>query len=243
VSDAAQLAGFRLLRAFRQLFEGRVYRHRASTQGDVVAIELYEDLVSVGRSARFVEAVRRGDRVLNLRNVRRGVRARRGDATFGQLIPGETAVAVPGCAVSRGPIATVEIGVEVKILAKAMIKQIDRVISDLGRQVEQFRRGGGNPISVGIVGVNHAHRYVSYEGRRKFPTSGQGGRPHPHQEAAEAERRLRADAAPNFDEFLVLKFRAPNERPFSFEWVDYDEVRLDCAAALARISNLYQQRF
>jgi hypothetical protein len=34
---------------------------------------------------------------------------------------------------ARGPIATVEIGVEVKILAKPMIKQIDRVINDPSR--------------------------------------------------------------------------------------------------------------
>ena len=49
----------------------------------------------------------------------------------------------PGFAVARGPVATVEIGVEVKILAKAMIKQIDRVIGDLVKQVTHFRRGAG----------------------------------------------------------------------------------------------------
>ena len=57
--------------------------------------------------------------------------ARRGDATFGEIIPGETPVVEPAIRLTRGPIATVEIGVEVKILAKAMIKQIDRVINDL----------------------------------------------------------------------------------------------------------------
>lgn len=34
--------------------------------------------------------------------------------------------------------ATIEIGVEVKILAKAMIKQIDRVTGDLTKQVGQY---------------------------------------------------------------------------------------------------------
>ena len=53
-----------------------------------------------------------------------------------------------GYLVARGPIATVEIGIEVKILAKAMIKQIDRVINDLRNQVVQFKRGGGNPICI-----------------------------------------------------------------------------------------------
>ena len=42
--------------------------------------------------------------------------------------------------VARGPTANIEIGVEAKILAKAMIKQIDRVIGDLQRQVMMFRR-------------------------------------------------------------------------------------------------------
>jgi len=187
--------------------------------------------------------VARRERVVNLKNIRRGVKARRGDATFGQIIPGETSVEVPNYRVARGPIATVEIGVEVKVLAKAMIKQIDRVISDLRRQVDQFRRGGGNPVCVGIVGINQAERYVSYEGRRRFPTTGRGGFLHPSQEAPEAERRLLAEAAPALDEFLMLRFRATNERPFPFEWVNYKETRLDYAAALARISTHYQQRF
>jgi hypothetical protein len=33
---------------------------------------------------------------------------RRGDGTFGELIPGEQATSVPGYAVARGPIATVD---------------------------------------------------------------------------------------------------------------------------------------
>jgi hypothetical protein len=138
---------FRLLAEFSRLFKGQIYRHRASNQGDFVAIHLYEDLLTINRSQRYIDAVlNRRDRVLNIQNRRRGIRARRGDATFGEIIPGEPPVIEPGYAVGRGPIATVEIGVEVKILAKAMIKQIDRVINDLWNQVTQFRRGGGNPI-------------------------------------------------------------------------------------------------
>jgi hypothetical protein len=37
-----------------------------------------------------------------------------------------------------------------------MIKQIDRVTGDLQKQVPQFPRGGGNPICVALVGINHA---------------------------------------------------------------------------------------
>lgn len=235
---------YRLLTEFRRLFEGRIYKHRASNQGDFVAMHLYEDLVAVQRSSKLVEAVvNRKDRVLNVQNRRRGVAARRGDATFGEIIPGETPIFKSGYLVGRGPIATVEIGVEVKILAKAMIKQIDRVINDLKNQVAQFRRGGGNPICLAIVGVNHADSTVGYEGDRPFPTTGRNGFLHPFQEAAEAERRLQALAAPDYDEFLLLRFKATNAKPYPFEWLDYNSTRLDYAAALSRISARYQQRF
>jgi hypothetical protein len=235
---------FRLLTEFRRLFEGKVYKHRDSSQGDFVAMHSFEDLIAIGRSPRLSAAViERKDRVLNVQNKRRGVAARRGDGTFGEIIPGETPINDTGYLVARGPIATVEIGVEVKILAKAMIKQIDRVINDLRNQVSQFRRGGGNPICVAVIGINQAVSTVSYEGDRPFPTTGRQGFLHPYQEAPEAERRLRSSAAPEFDEFLVLRFRATNVPPYSFDWVDYNETRLDYAAALSRISARYQQRF
>jgi hypothetical protein len=143
---------YRLLTEFRRLFEGRLYKHRASNQGDFVAMHLYEDLVAINRSVKLIDAaVNRKDRVLNVHNKRRGVTARRGDGTFGEIIPGETPIIDPGYLVARGSIATVEIGVEVKVLAKAMIKQIDRVINDLRNQVAQFKRGGGHPICVAVV--------------------------------------------------------------------------------------------
>lgn len=239
-----QRTEYRLLTEFRRLFEGKIYRHRSSNQGDFVAMHLYEDLVTIQRSSRFGEGVlTRQDRVLNVENRRRGVIARRGDGTFGEIIPGETAIFDPDYQVGRGPIATVEIGVEVKILAKAMIKQIDRVINDLRNQVVQFRRGGGHPICIAIIGVNEAESTVSYEGDRPFPTTGKDGFLHPSQEAPEAARRLRALAAPDFDEFLILPFKATNAAPWPFDWADYKETRLDYAATLSRISARYQQRF
>jgi len=235
---------YRMPAEFRRLFEGKIYKHRDSSQGDFVAMHLFEDLVTIERSSKLIEAaIHRKDRVLNVQNKRRGVAARRGDGTFGEIIPGEAPITDSGYLVSRGPIATVEIGIEVKILAKAMIKQIDRVINDLRNQAAQFKRGGGNPICVALVGINRAESTVGYEGDRPFPTTGKQGFLHPVQEAPEAERRLRADAAPEFDEFLVLRFRATNAPPYPFEWVDYNETRLDYAAALARISARYQQRF
>lgn len=235
---------YRLLTEFKRLFENKPYKHRASNQGDFVAMHLYEDLISINRSPKLVEAaIDRKDRVLNVQNKRRGVAARRGDATFGEIIPGETAIVDSGYQVGRGPIATVEIGVEVKILAKAMIKQIDRVINDLRNQVVQFKRGGGNPICIAVIGINQAESVVGYEGARAFPTTGTGGFLHPFQEAAAAERRLLSEARSEFDEFLVLRFKATNAPPYAFEWVNLRETELDYAAALSRICSRYQQRF
>jgi len=174
--------------------------------------------------------------------VRQGVKARRGDGTFGELIPGEDALALSGFKVARGPIATVEIGIEVKILAKAMIKQIDRVMTDLGNQVQHFKRKGGTPICVAVVGINWSPTYTSYEGDRAWPTDGKKY-VHPIQQAARAESRLRAEIAGKFDEFLVLGFRATNAGPFPFEWMDYRETFRDYGAILTRISREYEKRF
>jgi hypothetical protein len=224
------------------LFEGTRYRHRDSSLGDSVAWCLPEDLHALGISAALSARIDAGQRVLNVQNRAHGIRARRGDGTFGEIIPGEVAERVPGFVCARGPIATVEIGTEVKILAKAMIKQNDRVIGDLIKQTDQFRAAGGDPVCVGIVGINHSDHYVSYEGERPWPTDGHRYK-HPIQEAAEAESRLRARAASEFDEFLVLRFRAWNEPPHRFEWVDARRTTRDYGAVLTRIARKYEARF
>lgn len=146
---------YRLFTEFRGLFQGKKYEHRRSNLGDFVAMHLYEDLVSVNKSRKYVISVTDMSRVLNVQNKRKGVDARRGDGTFGELIVGEEPQVDPGYKVARGPVATVEVGVEVKILAKAMIKQIDRVKSDLAHQVQNFKRkaGSSHPICVAVVGI------------------------------------------------------------------------------------------
>src|SRR5580704_958063 len=112
--ETSQQNEYRLLTEFRRLFEGKIYKHRSSNQGDFVAMHLYEDLVAVHRSSKFRDAVvARKHCVLNVQNRRHGVVARRGDGTLGEIIPGETATFDVGYRVGRGPIATVEIGVEV----------------------------------------------------------------------------------------------------------------------------------
>lgn len=234
---------YRLLKEFRGLFEGVKYEHRRSNLGDFVAMHLYEDLVSVNKSKKYVLSVTSMSSVLNVQNKRRGIEARRGDGTLGELIIGEEPVVDPGYKVARGPVATVEIGVEVKILAKAMIKQIDRVQSDLAHQIEHFRHraGSSRPICVGIVGLNYADVTTSYEGERSYRTDG-GKYKHPIQEAEQARLRL-ANVASQYDEFLMLKYRAPNEEPYPFEWVNGRDTTQDYGAALIRISNEYQNRF
>jgi hypothetical protein len=144
--------------------------------------------------------------------------------------------------VARGPVATIEIGAETKILAKAMIKQIDRVINDLTNQVTQFKRGGGSPICVAFVGINFAEQYVSFEGRKRWPTDGRKYK-HPLQEAAQAEQRLNERARPAFDEFQILRFRATNAKPFPFEWVDLGKTEMEYSSVLTRISREYDRRF
>lgn len=233
---------FRLLDKFRSLFEKRKYEHRKSNLGDLVAAELYEDLLGLNRSPKLCAAIREHRRVVNAPNVVVGRKTRRGDGTFGEIVPSVPAVIVDGYSVARAPIANLEIGAETKILAKAMIKQIDRVISDLARQAEHFRTQNKRAICVAIVGVNFAEKYVSYEGRRRFPTDGRHHK-HPIQEAEEAEDRLHRYAASAFDEFLVLRFSALNTKPFPFVWLDESATTREYASALVRISSEYDQRF
>jgi hypothetical protein len=205
-------------------------------------MHLYEDLAALNRSSKLLPRIQANDRILSTKNLRQGIRARRGDGTFGEVVPGTPVISDPGFRVARGVVATVEIGAEMKILAKAMIKQIDRVTGDLQKQIPQFKRGAGNPICVALVGVNHAPYAVGYEGDRAYRTDGKANR-HPIQEAADAAQRLQRDVAPLYDEFIVLHYSATNDEPFPFSWVNFDQTSADYGAALVRISREYDRRF
>ena len=50
-------------------------------------------------------------------------------------------------------------------------------------------------------------------------------------------------AAPAFDEFQILRFRAENTEPFAFEWVDYIKTAKEYGALLVRLSREYDRRF
>lgn len=235
---------YKLLEQFRALFDGTVYRHRASTNGDKVALELYEDLLDLARSPKYVSRVQAGSRVVNTKNLITGNQNRRGDGSFGELLPHLQPQHVPGFNVPRGEIANIDIGVETKILAKAMIKQIDRVLSDLENQARVFKHKNPQAICVAIVGINQAPNYLSYEKDREFLTDGKAGYRHPSQECGEAERRVRQRiTAPLYDELIVLPFVATNQPPYTFAWANPQAVMNQYGAALLRISQEYERRF
>ena len=231
------MTDFKLLAKFEETFRQGPYLHRNSQLGNRIADFLFDDLYALDSNSRFRRDVDTGRAALNPKGTSPGLRARRGDGSFGPVVPGYQVQPYRNHVISVAPTAEVDIGAEVKILAKAMIKQIDRVISDLCGQSRAFRTKSPDATTVGIVGINVADHYVSFEGGRTYPTGAYG--PHPVQEAHEAERRLLASAEPCYSEFLVLPFKATNEAPFAFEWVREREVRDAYASILTRLLRSY----
>jgi hypothetical protein len=236
------MPSYKLLRRFEDTFVNGPYRHRDANLGNRIADFLYEDLFDLAPTSKLRRRVLANTHALNPKNVSPGIRARRGDGSFGDVVPGTLPVLAPGFSVVRAPTADVEIGAEVKIVAKAMMKQIDRVVSDMRRQAEHFKTKSPDAITVGLVGINWAEAYTSYEGDRSYPTDGRKY-PHPVQEAAEAEKRLLVDAAPALSEFAILRFRATNVEPYPFEWVSRAQTEADYGSRLVRILKAYERRF
>lgn len=235
---------YKLLEAFRGLFQGTEYRHRDSTQGDYVASFLVDDLYALGRSTKLKCALESRQSVLNTRNKTVGRSHRRGDGSFGAAVPNIQPHFIPETyTVALGEVASIEIGAEVKIFAKSMIKQLDRVGTDMINQAEEFKRSNVSAICIGIVGVNHAPVYRGLEGVREYITTGKGGHAHPIQEAIQTEQRLVARVSSHFDELVVLRFIATNMPPLLFNWVNEEQSMKEYGAALVRISALYERRF
>jgi hypothetical protein len=233
--------GFKLLGAFKGLFHEQVYKHRISTLGNIVATHLYEDLLDHGGSEKLISRVSSGDCVVNISGSTRGVKARRGDGTFGALVPGTDAIKVPGLAVLQGMVALTHIGAEFKIVATAHLKQIDRVLQDLTGSAVSLREKSPSAITVGFAAVNYSERWTGMEGTRSFPVIRKPRQA--IQQAEETSRRLLEIARPTFDEFVLLKFRATNEAPFPFEWLNPSGTASDYGAALVRLGALYERRF
>jgi hypothetical protein len=165
-------------------------------------------------------------------------RVRRNDSFSGRPPAAEVdIVRLQGFQVSEGVIAEPHIGCEVKIIAKAQQKQIDRVINDLRGFATRMKALHTRCINVAIAGVNHESEYVSYEGERSYR--------HPLRanEPKLTEARLR-ELEGDFDEILILPFRATNEAPdFPFRWVNEAKTRRDYGAVITRIGSLYDERF
>lgn len=220
------------------MFKGQVYRHRVSTTGDTIAGYLYEDLLALGQSPKLLVRVNRGDVAVNTGNQIKGKKGRRGDGTFGRVVPGSPVRAERDLTVPRGLVAHLEIGTEVKIGATKLIAQVDRVINDLSNQAEIFRTHNRNAIKVGIVGVNYADEYMGWEGERPFLAK----KP-PVKEASDFANRIERTVETRYDELLILRFSATNIEPYQFEWLNKLQTEQLYGSALVRISAEYERRF
>jgi len=80
------MSSYKLLETFRAVFQGKVYKHRDSSIGDVIASQLYEDLILLNKSEKLAARVGSHERVVNLGNKAVGKPSRRGDGTFGELV-------------------------------------------------------------------------------------------------------------------------------------------------------------
>ena len=240
-SPTTPTSDFKLLLAFENLFRGRAYNHRNAALGNFVASHLFEDLYAGALSPKFKQRVDSQSCVVSVAGSTRGVKARRGDGTFGAAVPGSEPVNFPGFIVWHGMVALTQVGTEVKILAKSQLKRIDRVIVDLVSSATSLKAKSSRAITVAIAAVNFSEKYTGIEGTREFPVDRTPARA--AQEAEETSRRLDAQVGPAFDEFLLLKFKATNRPPYPFGWLNVDSVRADYGAALVRIAHLYEQRF
>jgi hypothetical protein len=228
---------FRLLDTFRHTFQGTVYKHRNSTLGNKIGRALFEDLLKHNVSTHFMRHVDTGLGVVNIGGKVHGKRLRRNDSAFGKPPAAATTRAVVGFAVREGPMAEPRIGCEVKIIAKSQQKQIDRVINDLEGFARRTKALNKRCINIAIVAVNHESDYEGHEGQRTFRNALREGEPE------HVTARLDEELAGLYDELLVFRFRATNQPPYPFTWLDDRNVDLDYGAALARIGEKYQRRF
>jgi len=103
MTETPQAKQFELLDSFKALFAGKVYNHRVPHQGDFVALQLFEDLFRLQRSTLYAKRVQEGTHVVNTFNRVKNKTTRRGDGTFGELIPTEASKKIQNFVVRRGP--------------------------------------------------------------------------------------------------------------------------------------------
>jgi hypothetical protein len=229
---------YKLLSAFENVFRGHVYRHRSSTIGDGIAAFVFEDLIALRQSPKLLQRVKEHEVAVNTGNQIKGKKGRRGDGTFGRVVPGQVLLAEPGFEVRRGNVANLEIGTEVKIGATKLIAQVDRVINDLTKQAHIFLNHNPHALKMAIIGVNSAESYTGHEADREYQA-----KVPPAREAAEFAGRIERLAGPHYDELLILNFRATNTHPYEFEWVNTHDTQQLYGSILVRLSAQYEQRF
>jgi hypothetical protein len=231
-----------LLREFEGTFRGHPYIHRRANTGDKLAALFYEDLFEHSLQAHpkgsYVRRIQKKESVINTPNRVTGRRSRRADGTLGARVPVDNAEQIEGRHVARAPIATLQVGIEFKIMATKMTAQMDRVATDLRNQANELKQLNANAIRVAIVGVNHASAYEGYEGTRVFRAKRA-----PAAEAAAVIEFIVAGVESHFDELIVLRFAATNIAPFPFDWIDLNATRRLYSAANLRVGDLFQQRF
>ena len=230
---------FQLLETFKKTFEGRIYKHRNSTLGNKIGRTLFEDLLTHGVSPRYNHHISQGRGVVNLGGrIHTPKSIRRNDSIFGKPPVGEVLEPLnEGFSVPEGSVAEPRIGCEVKIIAKSQQKQIDRVISDLDNFALRMKTLNRKCINVAIIGINHESDYVGREGKRTFKHTLR------EQEPTTVREKISRDLGERYDEVLVLKFKATNQKPYPFRWLDPQAVDLDYGAALTRVGERYQERF
>ena len=154
---------FKLLARFEDTFRQGPYKHRSANLGNRIARELFEDLFAHSVSMRLTDRMRSQFEVVTVNGEIYGrKRVRRNDSFSGRPPAGELDIRTPtGSEVSEGVIAEPHIGCEVKIIAKAQQKQIDRVINDLRGFGVRMRSLHIRCVNVAVVGVNHESDYVS----------------------------------------------------------------------------------
>lgn len=229
----------RLLRRLAETFQGKVYRHRSATLGNLIGSELFEDLFEMEVSQSYKARVLNHELVVNTSGrIRNPLKIRRNDSVCGRPPAGiKVRVSAADKHVSLGPVAEPQIGCEVKILGKSFLKQIDRVINDLVGFRGRMHKRNPNCLNVAVVAVNFEPDYVSYEKDRAYKDPPRDG------EARETSARIINEIGDDYDELIIIPFKATNSPPYPFSLVNEKDTALDYGAVLTRLGAKYNKGF
>lgn len=251
-------SGYRVLDVFANLFHGRIYNPRSSTQNNAICQAFFEDVYSLGRSKTFVLRCDQGTHVVNARSEVHGISVRHGDGTFGERVPSAEPKRISRFAVPEGALSTLEIAIEVKVLSVALRKNQGNRLAELSHQLDAFKRAARvdnqRPlITIALVFLNAAERFAAIEGHQ---SSLKGGPParitiadgitrkSPAQEAATTEAFfVREMQQIGYRYPLILKYRATNEPPYPFAWADQARTVADYSNVLTNVCLDYENLF